>query len=63
MEPEVNPVSLLPTRPRGAYANKFRNVDIASNHYEVTLKDIPKIVVFDYTISPKVELANEAKLN
>ena len=62
MEPEINPVALLPTRAKGPYANKFRQTDIVSNHYEATLKGIQQIVVFDYAITPRVELSNEAKL-
>ena len=62
MEPEINPVALLPTRAKGPYTNKFRPTEIVSNHYEATLKNIKQIVVFDYAITPRVELSNEAKL-
>lgn len=49
---------VLPPRQRGPYAGKFRNVEITSNHYEVALKDIKKIAIFNMKISPQIQSNN-----
>ena len=55
-------VSRLPPRNRGPHAEKFRKVEIISNHFEATLNGINKIVIFDFKITPRVEPNNKDKL-
>jgi len=45
----------LPPRSRGAYSNKFRKVDVVSNHFKVTLKNIDKVVVYTLNIEPRID--------
>lgn len=55
MQSENRTLARLPERSRGPYANKFRKVDIVSNHFEATLKGIEKIVVFSLKVEPKLD--------
>ena len=52
----------LPPRQRGNYSQKFKKVEIFSNHFETDLNDIKKIVVFDFKITPRVEGNNDKQL-
>jgi hypothetical protein len=54
MQSEERTLATLPERRRGAYSNKFRKVDIVSNHFEATLKGIERIVIFSLKIEPRI---------
>ncbi len=51
---------MLPPRQRGPYANKFRNVEITSNHFEATLNNISKIVIFSLNVDPPIQADNKS---
>ena len=62
MQAENSTIALLPKRKRGGYANKFRSVEIVSNHFSTTLRNINLVVIFSMAIKPKLEAKNRDKL-
>lgn len=56
-----NPARLanLPLRLRGSYSNKFRSVNVCTNHYRVELANFQKIFIFSIRIQPFIPFDNK----
>lgn len=55
MKAEETEILQLPKRPRGAYAkDKFRNIQVITNFYQVSIKPIKEIHIFKIKFTPQV---------
>jgi hypothetical protein len=51
-------LSLLPKRPRGSYTNKFRTLNITTNHFHVEVSNFEEIHIFSVFFTPKIPYDN-----
>jgi hypothetical protein len=56
--PNNRVIALLPTRPRGSHSGTFRKVEVLTNHYQVRLKPLDRVVIFRVKITPAIALDN-----
>lgn len=54
---------MLPTRPKGAYAEKFRHVQLLSNHYKVSFKGSKSLYIISSKFDPLISDDNRTYRN
>ena len=59
-ERQPRTVATLPRRVSGPYTGSFRKTELTTNHYEVKLSTIEKIVVFRVKFTPAIPFDNRA---
>jgi hypothetical protein len=52
------PLELLPSRPRGSHSSTFRKVEVLTNHYQVKLKPLERVVIFRFKTTPVIAYDN-----
>lgn len=51
-------LTVLPSRVTGPHTDSFRRLNVTTNHYEVKLDNISKIVIFRLKITPSIAADN-----
>ena len=54
----IDRLSLLPKRPRGNHLQKFRSINVVTNHYHVDVEPFEDIHIFSVHYNPKIPFDN-----
>lgn len=56
-------IAKLPTRPKGTYQNKFKQRELASNHFKVNLSNLENIYLYRVNFEPKLDEEDRTRRN